>query len=254
MRAIRTALSSLLVLLTLTGPAAGQGTDEAEAIYEQAVAAFEAEEFADAARLFEQVFALDPHPVIMHSLARAYQELGDLPNALLYFRNIRTMNAREDVQGSAETKIGEIEDELRTQGYDPDVVTSATYVPRGNLTITSQPEGAGVYINGDFQGTTPFIEPRVDEGTYSLRIELEGYHPIVEELEVQGGRTNLRSYSLEARTTLDDYVPPTPGYLTVRAPSPDLEVHVDGDLFGVTPIVGQGLPPGTYIVAISGEG
>lgn len=236
--------------LLLTAPAVGSAQSPEE-VAQQATDAFQGGDFARATELFQQAFDLDPHPVIMFNLARAYQELGDLPAALLHFRSLRTMDTPQNVLDAAATKIAAIEQALVAQGYDPLTVTSATYVPRGSLSITSQPEGAAVYLAGEYRGVTPFRAELMDEGTYALRVQLDGFHPVTQDIEVHGGRNNLRSFNLTPRTTLDEYVPPSPGYLTVRGPVSGLPVSVDGSPFGYTPILAQGLSPGTYVVTIS---
>ncbi len=241
------AVVAVALCLAAVAPAHAQSPDE---LVQQATEYFQAEDYGNAIELFERAFELDPHPVIMFNLARAYQEAGDLPAALLSFRNIRTMSPPEHVGNAAEDKIVEIEGLLQDQGYDPNTVTSATYRPRGTLTVTTQPEGALVYLDGQYQGSTPFQQELVNQGIYALRIELDGFHPVTQDVEVRGLRNNLRSFNLSPRTSLEEYVPPTPGYLTVRAPVSGLEVQVDGEFFGYTPVLAQGLAPGTYTVSI----
>lgn len=248
---MRTSIGLLLTVLTalvlVTSPAFAQSPEE---IAQQATEAFQAGDYEVAIGLFEEAFALDPHPVILFNLARAYQESGDYPAALLHFKTLRTLDAPPNVLAAAEAKIAEVEQILVEQGYDPATVTSATYIPRGELTITTQPEGAAVYVDGSYAGVTPYRRALVDEGTYALRIELDGFHPVTQDIDVHGGRANLRSFNLVPRTTLDEYVPPSPGYLTVRAPVSGLEVYVDGEFIGYTPVLADPLAPGTYVVSI----
>ena len=227
---------------------------DASVLVQEATELFSAGEFEEAAALFAEAFELDPHPVIMFNLARAHQEMGDLPGALNYLKIIRTMDAPTHVAEAAEAKITEVEELLIAEGYDPATVTSSTYIPRGSLTLTTQPEGAEVFIGGEYAGRTPFVRDLVDEGTYAIRIELEGFHPINQDIEITGGRMNLRAFTLNERTQIAEYVPPDPGYLTVRGPMSNLEVLIDGELAGVTPILAEGMSPGTYSVTVRGEG
>ena len=144
---------------------------EAGDLVQRATEFFAAGEFEEAAALFEEAFELDPHPVIMFNLARAHQEMGDLPGALNFLKIIRTIEAPAHVAEAAETKIAEVEGLLIDQGYDPATVTTATYVPRGGLTLTTQPEGAEVFIGGEYAGRTPLVRDLVDQGTHTIRIE-----------------------------------------------------------------------------------
>lgn len=250
---MRILVAALAVLSLMVAAPTDAFAQDPEALVAEATEFFQAGAYEEAIELFEQAFELDPHPVIMFNLARAYQESGDLPAALLHFRNIRTMDAPSHVLEAAETKIIDVEDLLMEQGYNPNTITSSDYVPRGTVTITTQPEGAMVYLDGQYQGTTPFQRELVNENVYALRVELEGYHPITQNVDVRGLRNNLRSFNLTPRTTLEEYVPPSPGYLTVRAPVSGLEVEIDGEFFGYTPVLAQGLAPGTYVVSINDE-
>ena len=234
-----------------TAPARAQTAEETGA---EATEAFRSGDYERAIQLFEIAFEMDPHPVIMFNLGRACQEVGDLPAALLNYRNIRAMDAPPELRELADAKVLEVENALRAEGYDPDTVSSSTYVPRAPLAITSQPAGAAVYLDGTYAGRTPYRQDLTDEGSYALRLELEGYHPVTQDIEVSGGRNNLRSFNLTPRTTLEEYTPPAPGQLTVRAPVPGLDVSIDGEFFSRTPVLAQGLAPGTYVLTISGAG
>lgn len=251
MQLLRLIASMMLALVLLSSAAHAQDAGD---LVERATQAFSEGEFEDAAALFAEAFELDPHPVIMFNLARAHQELGDLPGAVNFLKIIRTMDAPAHVAEAAEEKIQEVEALLIAQGYDPATVTSATYVPRGSLTLTTQPDGAEVFINHEYAGRTPYVQDLMDEGTYTVLIELEGFHPINQDIELSGGRMNLRAFTLNERTQIAEYVPPDPGYLTIRGPVSSLEILIDGEMAGYTPMLAQGMSPGTYSLTVQGEG
>lgn len=46
------------------------------------------------------------------------------------------------------------------------------------MIITSEPEGAEVVVNQTWRGTTPFTLRFKHYGTYAIRLEKEGYHPV----------------------------------------------------------------------------
>lgn len=46
------------------------------------------------------------------------------------------------------------------------------------ITITSQPDGALVYLNDDEVGRTPLTVPFTFYGTYDVRLEADGYKPL----------------------------------------------------------------------------
>lgn len=57
----------------------------------------------------------------------------------------------------------------------------------GKVDITSNVDGADIYINGDFVGLTPLLDHTLRPGNYSLRIEKEGYSLYSETFSVQEG-------------------------------------------------------------------
>ena len=228
--------------------------DQARVLVEEAGEEFQAGRYDEAAILFQRAYNLDPHPVILFNLARAHQEMGDLPTALQLFESLVAMNPSGRALDAAQSRIADIRDSLTRQGYDPDTVSALEYVPRGEVRIESDPLGAAVFLDNEFVGITPYEGQLLRSGEASLRLELEGYHPISAEIAIPVGARNTRAYTLAERAGLASYVPPTPGYLNVRGPAPGLSVAVDGTLRGLTPLEGVRLPPGEYLVEVSGEG
>lgn len=216
--------------------------------------AFEARDFERAAIHFQEAFNLDPHPVLMFNIARANEELRALPAALAFYRRVLQMDPNPRVEAAVLEKIAELEGELIDQGYDPATVTMREFVPRGSLSIVTVPDGARLFINDTFAGLTPYEAPRVDEGTYEIRITHDDFHPVRDEVEVIGGRASLVRHELQPRTSLDEYRPPEPGRLTVVGPDRGLPVYVDGRRVGFTPLDDFGLAPGRYTVSIHAEG
>jgi len=52
----------------------------------------------------------------------------------------------------------------------------------GDLSITSQPHGAEVLVNGAYTGITPLVLRRFPVGTYEVLLQKEGYEPVKREL------------------------------------------------------------------------
>ena len=246
-------LLALAALLLAPSMGSAQGPS-AEEIARQATAEFQAANYDEAAILFQQAFNIDPDPILLFNLARAHQEMGDLPTALTLYLELVELTDSQRVRTAAQGKIAEVEASLRAQGYEPGEVTPLDYVPRGALSITSVPAGAAVFLGGNFVGVTPYTEPHRDAGEYRLQLELEGFHPVVATVVVSAGIESVRDYALNERADLDEYVPPTPGFLSVRGAAPGLPVEIDGELRGFTPLEGVRLAPGQYLVSVRGEG
>ncbi len=72
----------------------------------------------------------------------------------------------------------------------------------GRLLLSSQPQGAEVYVNGQLAGTTdtadtPLEIPDLKPGKVDLLLVLEGYKPLVESIVIAEGETITKSLTLE---------------------------------------------------------
>ena len=108
------------------------------------------------------------------------------------------------------------------------------------LEIRSNPEGASVWINNRFQGTTPLVVEDLPAGTYRLLLARDGYHEELVWLEYPGG-------PMRYLVTLD----PIMGYVQIDVHPGDAEVTLDGRQVphGISPV-----PVGSYDVRVSAFG
>lgn len=251
-----TRLVALVTLLVLAPSSAWaqSAQDQAAQLVEEGSSLFQAGDYGNAAEFFEEAYGLDPHPVILFNLARCYQELGELGLALTFFEEVTRIADTDAVRDAASTRILDVRASLEEQGYDPDAVTADNYVGRGAVIINSSPAGATLYFDDEFMGQTPVRIEQVDEGTHNVRLVAENYYNLLTTIEVTGGRTNERSYTLQERTSLDEYVPPQPGYLTILAPVDGAEILLDGEPYSITPLEGAGLAPGSYSLQVRNSG
>jgi hypothetical protein len=247
----------LCFCLALPGTAFAQTDEEraeSERLAQEGTSFFQARNFEEAAIAFQEAYNLAPHPVVLFNLARAHQEMGDLPTALRLFRDVLGMQPDTNTGEAAQRRLTAIEDELRAQGYDPATLTAQDYVPRGSIAIESEPVGAQVMLDGTVIGVTPLQRGQIDQGTHEMLLTLEGYHPVTTTVDVRGGGETIRSFTMQPRTSLEEYVPPEPGYLSVNAPRSNMEVFVDGQRYSVTPLVQAPLAPGTYEIVVNAPG
>ena len=83
---------------------------------------------------------------------------------------------------------------LRGGQQTPLDVRLEKFIPRiGTLTVTSTPDGASVYIDGDLIGQTPLHDYEIDTGSQrekqvEIRLELSGYKSHVSKLTLKGGQ------------------------------------------------------------------
>ena len=88
----------------------------------------------------------------------------------------------------------------------------------GNLSITSDPEGAQVVIDGDNKGVTPIQISAVPGGLYRTQVILDGYENIEEDIAITNRLTEIkRNYRLKLnRTAVRINASPAGGVLSVN--------------------------------------
>ncbi len=100
----------------------------------------------------------------------------------------------------------------------------------GHLAVTTEPAGAGVYIDGERRGTTPVTVKDLPHGTYEVRLQADRYLPYEGELELPGlDQTRRLNVSLE----------PAWADVTVASEPAGAEVFVDDAAVGTTPLTAQ---------------
>jgi len=137
------------------------GRARAQELYEQAAKAYASRKNFEAIELFRQSAALEPSPLLFYNMALAYEEAGDVRNALKYFRVYLVHAPRADDAPDVRHRIARLEGKLEALGIQ-------------QLTVTSAPEGATLYIDGVAAGVTPFTG-EFAPGSYALSVALDGY-------------------------------------------------------------------------------
>lgn len=66
------------------------------------------------------------------------------------------------------------------------------------LSVTTEPAGAHVFVDGTFMGETP-VEFDVLEGTHALRLVLHGYEEVVRQVEARAGTRSALHFDLVAQ-------------------------------------------------------
>ncbi len=111
----------------------------------------------------------------------------------------------------------------------------------GSATITSRPDGAEVFINGEPRGVTP-VQLTLPVGTYDLELR-------------NGTATRSLPLAIEAQTAVRESIDltpaaPTTGRLEITADVPGSAVVIDGVWRGVTPLVVDAIEPGAHRIVI----
>lgn len=121
-----------------------------------------------------------------------------------------------------------------------------TTVPElGKLSLTSNPVGARVIVDGADRGTTPF-STALSPGTHTIVLR-QGDEEKTVPLTVTAGEQVSQYFEFAA-----SHPPPPPsGKLSIATDHPGARVTVDGKSAGATPILLADLPPGDHTVAVA---
>jgi hypothetical protein len=115
----------------------------------------------------------------------------------------------------------------------------------GTASFTSSPGGADVYIDNQFQGTTPLRNLVLDAGSYTARFTLGGYQDETVRFQVDSGSNRTVNANLRART----------GSIRITANVGGAQVFLNGVASGTIPsgtgvLELPGLQGGTYEVVV----
>ena len=137
-----------------------------------------------------------------------------------------------------ELEAGERELEFRLAGYNawgdtitvladqPLSVPEVTLVQAdGRVELVTEPPGAAVSVNGEFQGSTPLTLRLAPGRSHDIALNKPGYEPATRALSVAADSGRRLEIPLVAQL----------GAIEVVSDPPAAEIYVDGELEGVTP-------------------
>lgn len=115
----------------------------------------------------------------------------------------------------------------------------------GILSITTDPSGGEIYVDGVFQGLSP-LDLKVPPGTYTVSFgEMAGFTtPADQVVTVAAGQTQ------EVYGLYIELPPPGKAVLAITTTPINGEIYIDGVLQGVAPMNIE-VDPGTYLVSFS---
>ena len=129
------------------------------------------------------------------------------------------------------------------------LTASAQY---GSLYVSSNPQGANVYLNGKYYGVTPMTIGSLLPNTYTLELTKSGYYDWKNSVRIYANQETTVSKSLEKIAV------PTTGTLSVTSNPSFASITVDGVSYGVTdpayPLIINGIAAGRHTVRAELEG
>jgi hypothetical protein len=119
-------------------------------------------------------------------------------------------------------------------GFPP----SSNYYSTGTLTVTSNPSGATVLIDGYNQEITPWIYTNLATGYHTVEVDYPGYESYVTNVYIDNGN------SMEVDAQLTPLL--TYGSLFVQTTPEGADVFVDGNYEGTSPVTVSALSDGPH--------
>ncbi len=114
----------------------------------------------------------------------------------------------------------------------------------GSISVSSNPSGANVYLDGTSKGTTPITLHNVPIGSHTVKLTKSGYTDISKSVTVSSGKTASVSTTLTAQT----------GSISISSNPSGTNVYLDGTSKGITPITLKNIPVGSYTIKLTKSG
>jgi hypothetical protein len=119
----------------------------------------------------------------------------------------------------------------------------------GNLRISSDPAGAGIYIDDSYKGVTHSGDPTtftgIAPGPHSVELKLSNYQGYSETVEIVAGITSTISANLTRSPNPSPYAS-----VEVTSVPSGASVFIDDSMQGITPVTLSSVPAGKHTVSI----
>ncbi|PIE32127.1 hypothetical protein CSA56_16080 [candidate division KSB3 bacterium] len=120
--------------------------------------------------------------------------------------------------------------------------TPEPVLEKGFLTLRSSPAGADVLIQGSVIGQTPLQDYELEPGTYSVTFSYNG-QTFQQELVITAGEPTEYTHRFQGFASLN-----------ITATRSGCDVKINGKPAGRTPLLVEGLSPGSYTIVVSKKG
>ena len=119
----------------------------------------------------------------------------------------------------------------------------------GNLRVSSDPAGAGIYIDGSYNGVTHAGElttfTGIAPGPHSIQLKLSNYQGYEETVEIVAGMTSTISANLAMSPNPSPYA-----LVEISSVPSGASVFLDGAVQGITPLTLSSVPAGKHTITI----
>jgi hypothetical protein len=181
---IRTLMVLPLLLILVPAPAGAQRS-EGLALYRQGSELYEAGRYRAAIDHFKRSLAIYRHKNTLYALGEAYRRLGQLRRSHHYYQRYASM-LPDGERGAFEKKLERMLGEARSE-----------------ISITTEPPGATVMVDGEIRGSTPprgALRLTLRAGEHLIGVKLAGHRPASRAVTAQFGEPMGLHLRLRPRT------------------------------------------------------
>jgi len=192
------------------GAAPTDPKDVARQRYQRGAAAYAEGHYTDAIDSFLSADRVAPNPAFAYNIGLAYEQLGDVKNALRWYRAYLRESPNAPDRADIEPRIVEDEKKLRQQGLQ-------------QVTILSVPPGAELTVDDQRLGITPWTG-ELAPGRHAVSLEHAGRAPLSDTFELPSDHAIDVSETLKAAAAPAAAPAPAapPAALEARGPEPFL--------------------------------
>ena len=143
---------------------------------------YENGEFVDALDAFQDAYTIFPHPDVLYRVAECQEKMGDDADAIANYKKFLRQSPDAPERKRIEGVISVLERRLAKR-------------QEARVYVISEPPGARAFLGSVDLGPTPVGIP-VTPGDYDIRVELDGYNKIAENVTISPGKTLELRYKL----------------------------------------------------------
>lgn len=130
-------------------------------MFEGGVKAYKDRRYDEAIELFQRANQIKPSAAFSFNIGIAYQDAGEIPQALRYFRDYLRQDPGAADRAEVSERIRQLEAKLQVTGLQ-------------QLTVLTDPTGAAILVDGEAVGASPWTG-ELKPGNHKLAVKLQGY-------------------------------------------------------------------------------
>ena len=126
--------------------------------------------------------------------------------------------------------------------------TAVSISSYGNISVSSTPSGANVYLDNEYKGLTTLTMNNIANGNHIVIVRLTGYQDWTQNVIVLGDSTSLTATLVANTTTVVN------GSISFTSSPTNANVYINSVLKGYTPITVYNITPASYTVTVQKPG